>query len=116
MSENKNGIALALGTFDGFHLGHKKVIDNAIASNKTPKVLLFNEHPQKVITKKSPGELITESQKKELLDKRKERAQEVEKAFEKANKLLNEFLNDYGRYHTTITPERNWFDILFDLW
>ena len=26
MSENKNGIALALGTFDGFHLGHKKVI------------------------------------------------------------------------------------------
>ncbi|MBQ5884724.1 MAG: bifunctional riboflavin kinase/FAD synthetase [Clostridia bacterium] len=69
MSENKNGIALALGTFDGFHLGHKKVIDNAIASNKTPKVLLFNEHPQKVITKKSPGELITESQKKELLDK-----------------------------------------------
>ena len=69
MSENKNGIALALGTFDGFHLGHKKVIDNAIASNKTPKVLLFNEHPQKVITKKSPGELITESQKKELLAK-----------------------------------------------
>lgn len=69
MSENKNGIALALGTFDGFHLGHKKVIDNAIASNKTPKVLLFNEHPQKVITKKSPGELVTTSQKTELLNK-----------------------------------------------
>ena len=57
-----------------------------------------------------------EAKKKELLDKRKERAQEVEQAFEKANKLLSEFLNDYGRYHTTITPERNWFDILFDLW
>lgn len=69
MSENKNGIALALGTFDGFHSGHKKVIDNAVASNKTPKVLLFNEHPQKVITKKSPGELVTESQKKALLKK-----------------------------------------------
>lgn len=69
MSGNKNGIALALGTFDGFHLGHKKVIDNAIASDKTPKVLLFNEHPQKIITKKSPGELITTSQKTELLNK-----------------------------------------------
>ena len=69
MSENKNGIALALGTFDGFHLGHKKVIDNAIASNKTPKVLLFNEHPQKVLNHKSPGELITETEKRKLLEK-----------------------------------------------
>ena len=67
MSENKNGIALALGTFDGFHIGHKKVIENAVASNKTPKVLLFNEHPQKVLKKKSPGELITETDKIKLL-------------------------------------------------
>ena len=67
MSENKNGIALALGTFDGFHIGHKKVIENAVASNKNPKVLLFNEHPQKVLKKKSPGELITETDKIKLL-------------------------------------------------
>ena len=67
MSENKNGIALALGTFDGFHIGHKKVIENAVASNKKPKVLLFNEHPQKVLKKKSPGELITETDKIKLL-------------------------------------------------
>lgn len=68
MSENKNGIALALGTFDGFHIGHKRVIENAIASNRKPKVLLFNEHPQKVLKKKSPGELITETDKKKLLE------------------------------------------------
>lgn len=67
MSENKNGIALALGTFDGFHIGHKKVIENAVASNKKPKVLLFNEHPQKVLKKKSPGELITETDRIKLL-------------------------------------------------
>lgn len=68
MSENKNGIALALGTFDGFHLGHKKVIENAVASSKNPKVLLFNEHPQKVLKKQSPGELITETDKRKLLE------------------------------------------------
>lgn len=67
MSENKNGIALALGTFDGFHLGHKKVIENAVATNKKAKVLLFNEHPQKVLKKKSPGELITETDRVKLL-------------------------------------------------
>ncbi len=67
MSENKNGIALALGTFDGFHIGHKKVIENAIASNKSARVLLFNEHPQKVLKKKSPGELITETDRIKLL-------------------------------------------------
>ena len=67
MSENKNGIALALGTFDGFHIGHKKVIENAIASNRKPHVLLFNEHPQKVLKSKSPGELITENNKRKLL-------------------------------------------------
>ena len=68
MSENKNGIALALGTFDGFHIGHKRVIENAIASNRKPKVLLFNEHPQKVLKKNSPGELITETDKIKLLE------------------------------------------------
>ena len=61
MSENKNEIALALGTFDGFHLGHKKVIENAVATNRKASVILFNEHPQKVLKKNSPGELITET-------------------------------------------------------
>ncbi|MBO7179328.1 MAG: bifunctional riboflavin kinase/FAD synthetase [Clostridia bacterium] len=66
MSEKNGGLAVALGTFDGFHIGHKMVIDKIRASEKSA-VLLFNEHPQKVLTKKSPGELITETTKKELL-------------------------------------------------
>lgn len=66
MSEKNGGLAVALGTFDGFHIGHKMVIDKVRASEKSA-VLLFNEHPQKVLTKKSPGELITETTKKELL-------------------------------------------------
>ncbi len=69
MSENKNGIALALGTFDGFHIGHKRVIENAVSSNRKTQVLLFNEHPQKVLKNKSPGELITETDKRKLLKK-----------------------------------------------
>ena len=66
MSEKNGGLAVALGTFDGFHIGHKMVIDKIRASEKSA-VLLFNEHPQKVLTKKSPGELITETTKNELL-------------------------------------------------
>ena len=67
MVKNNDRLAVALGTFDGFHLGHKMVIDRVIQSGKKPAVLLFNEHPQKVLSKKSPGELITETKKKELL-------------------------------------------------
>lgn len=67
MIKKNDELAVALGTFDGFHSGHKKVIDKVILSGKRPAVLLFNEHPQKVLNKKSPGELITENKKKELL-------------------------------------------------
>lgn len=67
MIKKNDELAVALGTFDGFHSGHKKVIDKVILSGKRPAVLLFNEHPQKVLKKKSPGELITENKKKELL-------------------------------------------------
>lgn len=50
----------------------------------------------------------------EKLAKRAERAKEVEEAYalaadvkEQADKLLNEFLKDYGSFHTTIkTPVR----------
>ena len=36
MVKNNDRLAVALGTFDGFHLGHKMVIDRVIQSGKKP--------------------------------------------------------------------------------
>ena len=47
MNEYKKSIAL--GTFDGFHLGHQKVIELSKKSGYMPYVLLFSVHPLKCI-------------------------------------------------------------------
>lgn len=67
MVKNNGGLAVALGTFDGFHSGHKKVIDKTKLPGVESAVLLFDEHPQKVLSHKSPGELITRSERDKLL-------------------------------------------------
>jgi riboflavin kinase / FMN adenylyltransferase len=41
--------AVALGTFDGVHLGHRRVVDAAVASGLTPTVLTFDPHPRRVL-------------------------------------------------------------------
>ena len=41
--------AVALGTFDGVHLGHRKVIETAIAAGPTPTVVTFHPHPRRVL-------------------------------------------------------------------
>ena len=69
MIKNNGGLAVALGTFDGFHSGHKMVIDKTKLSGGNSAVLLFDEHPQKVLSHKSPGELITKSERDKLLKK-----------------------------------------------
>ena len=69
MIKNNGGLAVALGTFDGFHSGHKMVIDKTKLSGGNSAVLLFDEHPQKVLSHKSPGELITKSERDKLLEK-----------------------------------------------
>jgi len=68
MVKNNGGLAVALGTFDGFHLGHKMVVDKTKLSGVESAVLLFDEHPQKVLSHKSPGELITRSERDKLLE------------------------------------------------
>ncbi len=54
--------SLALGMFDGVHLGHQKVIMNAIEKAKKlnikSAIVTFKEHPQ-VITAKTPTKLIS---------------------------------------------------------
>jgi riboflavin kinase / FMN adenylyltransferase len=40
---------VAIGTFDGLHLGHRAVIDAALAGGPTPTVLTFYPHPRTVL-------------------------------------------------------------------
>ena len=41
--------AVAVGTFDGVHLGHRRVIETVIASGLTPTVITFHPHPRRVL-------------------------------------------------------------------
>jgi riboflavin kinase/FMN adenylyltransferase len=41
--------AVALGTFDGVHLGHRRVIEAAIEAGPTPTVVTFQPHPRRVL-------------------------------------------------------------------
>jgi riboflavin kinase / FMN adenylyltransferase len=41
--------AVAVGTFDGVHLGHRRVIETVIASGMTPTVITFHPHPRRVL-------------------------------------------------------------------
>ena len=41
--------AVALGTFDGVHLGHRRVIEAAVESGLTPTVITFDPHPRRVL-------------------------------------------------------------------
>jgi riboflavin kinase / FMN adenylyltransferase len=38
--------AVALGTFDGVHLGHRRVLGAAVAAGQTPTVVTFDPHPR----------------------------------------------------------------------
>jgi riboflavin kinase / FMN adenylyltransferase len=38
--------ALAIGTFDGVHLGHRRVIQAALDAGATPTVITFDPHPR----------------------------------------------------------------------
>jgi riboflavin kinase / FMN adenylyltransferase len=38
--------AVALGTFDGVHLGHRRVLEAAIAAGPAPTVVTFDPHPR----------------------------------------------------------------------
>lgn len=62
-----NKKSIALGTFDGFHLGHKAVIDAAKKSQYEAYVLLFCQHPLSVISNNPPPELLTSTLRDKLL-------------------------------------------------
>ena len=41
--------AVAIGTFDGVHLGHRRVLEAAVAAGRTPTVVTFDPHPRTVL-------------------------------------------------------------------
>ena len=41
--------AVAIGTFDGVHLGHRRVIEEALATGLTVRALTFHPHPRVVL-------------------------------------------------------------------
>jgi riboflavin kinase/FMN adenylyltransferase len=65
--------AIAIGTFDGVHLGHRSVIQEAIAfataHNLQAAVLSFDNHPLSILAPdKAPGLLTTAAEKSQLLE------------------------------------------------
>lgn len=67
----KQGTAVALGYFDGIHLGHQAVLDKALLYAKqeklVPIIMLFDVHPRKIIKGKTPPMLKSVGKKRELL-------------------------------------------------
>jgi riboflavin kinase / FMN adenylyltransferase len=47
--EQRQERVVALGTFDGVHLGHRRVIEAAIAAGPAPTVVTFHPHPRRVL-------------------------------------------------------------------
>ncbi len=66
MCENKK-VLVALGTFDGLHLGHKKVLLSDTTEYDVKIALMFTEHPQKTLSGRAPYELITPTKRDKLL-------------------------------------------------
>ena len=67
----EKGTAVALGYFDGIHIGHKTVLEKALTVAKendlVPVVLVFDVHPRKLISGNIPPMLTSEERKRELL-------------------------------------------------
>ncbi len=68
-NEHNGTVSVALGTFDGLHIGHRAVITADKTEYSRRVVLMFCEHPQKVLNGVSPGELVTHKKCEELLHK-----------------------------------------------
>ncbi len=68
MNEKFTGSFIALGTFDGLHIGHRAVITSEKSEYERKIALMFKEHPQIALKGVHPGVLITSRKEKEILN------------------------------------------------
>ncbi len=68
MKERLHGAFVALGTFDGLHIGHKAVITAEKTEYQRNIALMFNHHPQVDLKGENPGMLITPGKEKSVLE------------------------------------------------
>lgn len=69
----QKGTAVALGYFDGIHMGHRAVLSKAVerakAKDLVPVIMLFDIHPRRLISGKVPPVLTSEHKKRQVLKK-----------------------------------------------
>ena len=58
------GLAAAIGNFDGVHLGHQHLIKSAVSDGKTPAVITFSPHPRRFFNPDAEGFALTDDQDK----------------------------------------------------
>ena len=68
---NANRTAVALGNFDGMHVGHMAVLEAAKSFESEgllPVAVLFDEHSLKAITGKAPAMLMTVTERNRIIN------------------------------------------------
>ena len=67
MTAGTREVAVAIGTFDGVHLGHRRVIEVAQATGLPVRVLTFHPHPRSVVSGNLVESIATVERRLELL-------------------------------------------------